>query len=275
MISYTPLRYPGGKAKIYKTVKEIIKNNNLSQKIYCEPFAGGFGLGLKLLLNGDVHRVIINDYDRHLYAFWMCVFNRTQDLVKKIKHTNITIEEWYKQKEVYNQYQNKSLLDVGFSTLFLNRTNYSGILKGGPIGGLEQKGNYKIDCRFQKNRLIKMIENISKYKNCVEIYNNDAVTLINLLKYKEKDIFYNFDPPYVNKAKDLYLNAFQEKDHIHLYESISNINTQWIVTYDNVELIKDLYKNFPMIEQELGYSVSSKRKVKELVIYNVKRVDFC
>lgn len=268
-MNLTPLRYPGGKAKIYNFVSKVISDNNLSNKIYVEPFSGGFGLGLKLLINGDVNRVIINDYDLHIYAFWYCVFNQTEALINRISETVINIDEWYKQREIYKNADQNSLLDIGFSTLYLNRTNYSGILKGGPIGGLSQRGKYKIDCRFNKNKLISLIEKIAQYSNNVEIYNLDAIDLINVLKPREKELFYNFDPPYVNKAKDLYLNAYNESDHVSLKVAIENIKTEWIMTYDNVELIRSIYSKYPCVEQEFAYTVCSKRKVNELLIHNL------
>ncbi len=269
MKSYTPLRYPGGKAKIYNTVKEIIKENNLSGKVYVEPFSGGFGLGLKLLINGDIKKVIINDFDRHIYAFWKCVFNHTQKLIQKIENVQINVAEWRNQRNVYNNYLKNSIIDVGFSTLFLNRTNYSGILKSGPIGGFGQNGTYKMDCRFNKTELVKLIKTIAKYKDAVEIYNYDVKSLIKKLKNREQELFYNFDPPYVNKGKELYLNSYEEKDHECLKKIVENIDTEWIMTYDNVELIKTLYSNYTQVEQKLTYSVSSKRKVDELMIFSL------
>ena len=268
MRTFTPLRYPGGKAKIYNIVKKIIETNNLANKVYVEPFSGGFGLGLKLLMKGDIHRVIINDYDQHIYAFWKCVFCHTTALISKIETTNITIEEWKKQKNIYENFHQYSLIDVGFSTLFLNRTNYSGILKSGPIGGMDQKGEYKIDCRFNKFAIVKLIKSISQFRRCVEIYNYDAIKLIKKLKPREHELFYNFDPPYVNKGKELYLNSYNDLDHIHLKEEIKNLNTEWIMTYDNCELIRNIYSSYSLLEQELNYSVYSKRKVYELMIFS-------
>lgn len=266
MNNFSPLRYPGGKAKIYSVVKDIIIKNNLSHKIYVEPFSGGFGLGLKLMFNGDIERFIINDYDRHIYAFWKCVFQYTKELIKRIEIVDITIEEWNKQKEVYNNHEKYSLIDVGFSTLFLNRTNYSGILMSGPIGGFSQRGKYKLHCRFNKKRLIETINKISSYKNKVKVYNKDAIKLIRKLKSNENKVFYNFDPPYVNKGAELYLNSFVEKDHRELKDEINNIRTEWIMTYDNVGLVKGLYSEYEQSELKLTYSVGSKRKEKELII---------
>ena len=264
------LRYPGGKAKIYKKVSEIISANDLSSKTYCEPYSGGFGLGLKLMLNGDIEKFIINDYDRHIYSFWKSVFCHTKKLIEKIRNTDITIEQWHIQKEIYNNPKGRTIVEIGFSTLFLNRTNFSGILMSGPIGGFKQTGKYKINCRFNKEGIIELIKKVASHKKKVKIYRKDAVKLIDMLKPTEQDIFYNFDPPYVNKGEELYLNAYKQKDHIELSKKIDKIDTEWIMTYDNVELIKGLYSKYNQFTFDLLYTVSSKRTEKELMISNMK-----
>jgi len=271
------MRYPGGKAKIYFIVRKIVEDNNLSQKTYVEPFAGGFGLGLKLLLNKNMKGFIINDLDRHIYAFWFSVFNDTERLINKIEVTEITLLEWHKQKQVYANHEQHSLLDVGFSTLFLNRTNFSGILSAGPLGGVNQDGKYKLDCRFNKRSIIDTIRLVSKHKEYVEVYNMDAIHLIEYLKVREQDVFYNFDPPYVGKGKELYLNAYEILDHVNLRNEVNKVKAKWIMTYDNVELIKNLYDNHEQVDISLSYSVSSKRKENELMISNIslKSLNVC
>ena len=73
------------------------------------------------------------------------------------------MKEWEKQKRIYENTRSEFLL--GFATFFLNRTNYSGVITGGPIGGFEQKGQWKIDARFNKKSLIDRIERISYFKS--------------------------------------------------------------------------------------------------------------
>lgn len=264
----SPLRYPGGKTKMYNLVKNIIHSHKMDNLVYVEPFSGGFGIGINLLCNGDMKRFIINDYDYHIFAFWKTIFNYTKQLIEFVNEVDINILEWKRQKEIYDHYEDYSLFEVGCSALFLNRTNFSGILKSGPIGGFNQAGKYKIDCRFNKNYLIKIIKEIAKHKNQVKIYNLDVVKLIKKLKPIENEVFYNFDPPYVEKGPELYLNSFKKADHINLMNEINKINTKWIMTYDQVPLIRNLYGNYYMSEYIQGYSINRKRKEKELFISN-------
>lgn len=264
----SPLRYPGGKGQMYDNIEYIIRANRLSNKTYVEPFAGGFAVGLELLRNEIVPRAIINDIDFHIYAFWKAVFYRSEYLIEKINSTPVTIEEWKKQRNIYEKCDKRSLLKVAFSTLFLNRTNFSGVIKGGPIGGFAQKGKYKLDCRFSKKRLSNIISEISQFRDRIEIYNLDAKCFIkDILSKRQKEIFVNFDPPYVKKGKCLYTNFYNSEDHKELGTCIlKDLKCDWIMTYDNEPLIKEIYRNTLYFPFDLGYSVNKHIKATELFI---------
>ena len=179
--TYTPLRYPGGKTQVYEFVKELIKENNCHT--YIEPYMGGAGVAMKLLLLGDVEKIIVNDYDKSIYAFWYSVLYLTEELIDKIENTNITIDEWKIQKSIQDDKENVSdILLLGFSTLFLNRTNRSGIIKAGVIGGKNQNGKYKLDCRFSKSDIINKILEISKHKKQIKLFNMDAEQFIKSIR---------------------------------------------------------------------------------------------
>ena len=141
----SPLRYPGGKSRITNFVAKLIKDNNITGGCYVEPFAGGAGVALNLLLDGIVDRIFINDKDRSIYAFWDSAINHTERFICRLESVNVTIEEWKKQREIQLNKENANLFDLGFSTFFLNRTNRSGIIMAGVIGGISQTGKWKID----------------------------------------------------------------------------------------------------------------------------------
>ena len=253
---------------MYDKIKHIIHANALDQKTYVEPFAGGFAVGITLIRNNIVRKAIINDIDFHIYAFWKAVFFETKKLTEKIESTPINMDEWHNQRAIYDKCNRKSLFDVAFATLFLNRTNFSGVLKAGPIGGQNQTGKYKMDCRFPKKRICNLINDISQYKERIEIYNMDANEFItDILKPAQKDLFINFDPPYVKKGKALYTNFYDIDDHRKLKDCITeNLNCDWIMTYDNNDFIKSIYKNFFVYELNLGYSANIHRKGTELFV---------
>ena len=276
-ITCTPLRYPGGKSKLYKYTKKLIESNNLNRCTYMEPFAGGCGLALELLITNIVDKLILNDIDISIYAFWYCVLNKKNELVDLIKKTDITLDQWYIQKEIQVNKYDHDLLTLGFSTLYLNRTNMSGILKAGPIGGRAQDGKYLIDCRFNKSDIIKKINKIHTLKDKIEFYNMDAEDFIEkVIRKQDNHSLVFFDPPYYNKGPWLYENHYKHEDHISLSRKITTIDTPWIVTYDNTEQIREMYSEFSQEEYLLNYSVRKKCSGSEVMIYspNIQSVSF-
>lgn len=219
---FSPLRYPGGKARLAPIIREVMIANALIDGTYVEPFSGGFGIGLSLLLRGHVSKVVINDLSPEIYSFWLsCVFD-TESFCKKILNAELSVENWYKQKHIFANSSMHSVLDVGFATFFLNRTNVSGVLNGGPIGGVDQSGNYKIDARFNKSGLIDRIKMISRMKSRIELYNLDAIDLIDRTCGKLHNTLYYFDPPYFVQGGNLYYNYYKPSDHKVLLGAIES-----------------------------------------------------
>lgn len=267
---YSPLRYPGGKGKVADYFKQIFKDNLLYDGVYVEPYAGGASVALSLLLNQYASKVIINDIDRSIYAFWHSVLYKTEELCKLIEDTPVNVATWNHQKKIQKHKSKHGLLKVGFSTFYLNRTNRSGILNAGIIGGKEQTGTWKIDARFNKKDLIKRIQRITDYKDQIELHNFDAVELVKTLRktLPTKSLFY-FDPPYYVKGKDLYLNYYQDSDHQEIADEIGKLNKQkWIVTYDCVPSIENLYTDFRQVKYNLNYSAAQPSKGEELMIFS-------
>lgn len=268
---YSPLRYPGGKNKLAAFIAKICAENNITGH-YIEPYSGGASVALYLLIEGHVNHITINDRDRSIYAFWHSVLNNTNRLIERIQATDITLEEWRRQKKVQENKKKANLVDLGFSTLFLNRTNRSGILTGGMIGGIEQEGEYKIDCRFNKKDIIGRIREIKKKKKNITLYRKDALKLIEIIQEREKQpekaIFY-FDPPYYLKASSLYMNYYNEKDHKRVGQAIRNIEgLKWVVSYDNHSFIKQVYQGLPSKEYSFTHSAFESREGKEILFFS-------
>jgi len=261
----SPLRYPGGKARIAPMVYELIKNLSPTITTYYEPFCGGSGISLYLLMNDLVDYIAINDYDRSIYSFWRAVFNDTDKLITLIERSPVTVCEWKKQKNIYLT-SSKYSVNFAFATLFLNRTNRSGIISAGPIGGYKQEGKWKIDARYNKVEIINRILNISEYKKRVKINNMDIRRYINTYDFDNK-CFIFFDPPYINNGKRLYKNALTLKDHIEIADVIKNINqANWIVTYDDHKLVRSLYSEYCIKQFPIQYSAAIKKMGNELMI---------
>lgn len=268
-ITYTPLRYPGGKSKLYPFLSSLLKQNNLDNCIYVEPFAGGAGLALSLLMRNNVRQIIINDYDYSIYAFWHCILNDTERFIYAIERIPVTIDEWFKQREIQKTPNNSSLFEIGLSTFFLNRVNRSGIIKGGVIGGIEQNGQYKLDCRFNKTDLIRKIKKVASSNYKIQLYNMDVKDFItNIISALPKDTLVYFDPPYIVQGYNLYCNFFTEKDHYELSKLIKELRIPWILTYDKEPFVYSAYNDYKISELNLTYSAGSKRFGAELLVYS-------
>lgn len=262
---YSPLRYPGGKTFLFPFFDSVIANNGLKKTTYIEPFAGGAGAALALLMSGKVERIVINDLDKAIYAFWKSAVFESVKFIKKIKSTPITIKEWKKQKAIYNN-PRSSEFTLGFATFFLNRTNTSGILNGGPIGGMKQTGKYKINARFNKENLAERINQLAFFKDKISVFNKDGLELINDYLNK-KNTFIYLDPPYFEKGASLYLNHYKKEDHEALSKKLNdNPDAFWLLTYDNRKEIKSLYPDRKIVSFSLNYNAYESRRGREIMI---------
>lgn len=267
-IHFSPLRYPGGKNCIFSFVSKIFYENNLVGINYAEPYAGGAGLALRLLYEGYVDHIYINDLDKSIYAFWISIFNQPDEFCKWIEELDITIANWNKYKKI--QYSSDSVdnFELAKSTFFLNRTNISGVIKGGVIGGQDQKGKYKIDARFNKQDLIKRIQKLATIKDRISISNLDGLSFLNILNKKKEEIFIYLDPPYFQKGADLYMNFYSKEDHKKLSRYIRNLNKKWMVSYDNHDFILNLYAKQTKILYKLSQAASNRIGDEVLIFSN-------
>ena len=264
----SPLRFPGGKTSIWRMIAKILTDNALEKGHYVEPYAGGCGLALSLMFRGYVHELYLNDIDRSIFTFWKAIIHHTDRFIAKVQETPVTMEEWHKQRSIQETGKNAKDFDLGFSTFYLNRTNRSGIiLKSGVIGGYHQQGKYKLDCRFNKDRLVEKIRRIAKYKHRIHLYNLDALEFIEKMDDKlPGDTFYFIDPPYYVKGSALYTNFYELHDHEQVASRILGLKRPWVLTYDNSPIIRNLYRTRRQFKFNVSYSAARKRIGTELLI---------
>lgn len=262
----SPLRYPGGKSALYPRLRKLIRDMGLAGCTYVEPYAGGVGAGLGLLATGQVERVVINDLDPAIYAFWATVQSDPGWLIEQIRKTELDVNEWRRQREIYQSADTSRRSELGFATFYLNRTNRSGVLNGGPIGGLDQSGNYKIDARFNREGLAERIRILSLYSDNIIPTSQDGIEIIE--KYAKQDnTFIYADPPYFEKAGSLYLNAFSPDDHTALARVLNSYaDRPWLLTYDNVPQVAKLYRDRRRRKFELNYSAHRVGKATEIAV---------
>ena len=262
--TYTPLRFPGGKTKIYPLVEAIIDANGLDGCIYGEGFCGGAGLAMKLLLKGKVSEVVLNDADPAIFSIWSAVVNDTAKLCDFISEVPLDISEWKRQREVYTRSDAPSL-ELGKAAFYLNRTNRSGMLEGGVIGGMEQKGSYKLDARFNRKNLIAKVARIGELSDKIALHNLDISDFLyqEAPKLGDAALLY-LDPPYVAKGPGLYKSSFDDEKHRRLVAEVRSYSGKWMLTYDNDPLVRELYvpdSTWPITVDSVtvGYSAASTR----------------
>lgn len=262
----SPLRYPGGKAKLFPFFAELIKVNGLFGAEYCEPYAGGAGLAIRLLVNGYVNSLAINDIDQSIYSFWSAALNDTERFCRLIDKTPVDIDEWYRQRDIWEDGDAGNMLALGFSAFFLNRTNRSGVIEGaGPIGGYEQKGEWKLGVRLVKDKQIENLKALSRYAQQIKITNLDALKFIDK-KIERKNALVYLDPPYYVKGHKLYKNFYTHDDHVQIARKMkAHRKAKWVVSYDDVSPIRKAYSTFDPISYSLNYSAGEKTLGREVI----------
>lgn len=261
----SPLRYPGGKSALAGFFGDVIDFLELRDATYVEPYAGGVGAGIALLRQGIVKKLVINDIDPAVHAFWQSVVEDNERFVRRVQTVPLTIDVWQEQRAIYKS-KAADPFDLGFAFFFLNRTNRSGILNAGVIGGQAQTGTYKIDARFNRETLVARLTAIGDLAERISVTDLDGRTVIQ--NYAENpSTFMYIDPPYVQAGSQLYLNAFDSRDHRALAEVVNSVQgAHWLMTYDTAPLIQRLYANRFQCELELTYSARYPGQAEELLV---------
>lgn len=267
MKTSSPLRYPGGKSAMTGLLGAIRRMNNLGDYSIAEPFAGGAGASLGLLYLEETPSVLINDVDPAIHDFWWSLLNKSSLFIRKLDAVPVSVDEWRKQRKIYRSTARASRIGRGFSAFYLNRCNRSGIvMNGGPIGGIEQAGKWKIDARFNKEDLRRRCEKVYEFRDRISVSNNDGLEFISEVCRGKTFLF--IDPPYFEKGSSLYLNSLDEAYHQRLASKLKRLTSvAWVLTYDDCQEIRDMYSGWASVKSfDLRYTASERRKGKELMI---------
>lgn len=262
----SPLRYPGGKAKMGTFLQLVLTGQSLRPTTYAEPFAGGAGAALHLLTKGVVERVALNDLNDGIASFWSAVFNDSERLLAAVLSTEVTLTTWHRQREIYLD-PSREAFERGFATFFLNRTNRSGILGARPIGGLEQTGTWKLDARFNKDDLVRRIRYLAQFRDQVSITQLDGRAFLRELDDETGSTFFYVDPPYLKQGENLYLANMRYRDHVELARTLRQLKSPWVLTYDWDERIPtELYPGLPCAAFSISHTAAKQHLGMEYLV---------
>ena len=267
----SPLRYPGGKAKLAPFIKEVFERNNLTDGHYAEPYAGGAGLALTLLFDDFVRHIHINDLDRAVYSFWWAVLNEPERLCQLITDTPVTPGSWERQRHVQIDKATADPLSLGFATFFLNRTSRSGITaSGGMIGGKNQQGPWGIDARYNVRSLIARIQRIASFRSRISLTNLDAIDFLASLAplLPDRSLTYLDPPYYVKGQRRLYANCYSPADHESIAGALDSYPHCWLTSYDYAPEILSLYSHHRCHVYSLQYTASTRRSGAEAIFFS-------
>ncbi|WP_394524910.1 DNA adenine methylase [Paenarthrobacter nicotinovorans] len=264
----SPLRYPGGKARLAPYFRRLIDAQPSRPRQYAEPFAGGAGAALALLTQGHVDRIHINDINPGIAAFWEGVFNDTEHFARAIETAEVSLEKWHEWRQIYAAGEDADRFDLGFATFFLNRANRSGILEARPIGGLDQTGTWKIDARFNKTALAERVRFLGQYSDAVTIHQKDALAFLNDLEPLGNDTFVYVDPPYIEEGERLYLHAFGAS-HGSLSAHLAATSLPWVLTYDvHKDIRQTLYSELRCAIFEISHTAQKQHVGSEYMLFS-------
>jgi DNA adenine methylase len=244
----------------------LILENELLGIRYVEPYAGGASVALSLLFEDYVSSVVINDLNRGVYALWLAVLTDTDRLCELVQTVPVTVDEWQRQREIAFSH-NSSDLERGFATFFLNRTNRSGIVSGGVIGGLDQIGRWKIDARFPRDELIRRIRKVARFRSRITLTCEDTLALLGRARPDNSSLYF-LDPPYYDRGHRLYDNFYSHGDHVTIRDAILKLNSVWVVSYDAAKPILQMYSDYQSLRYTLAYSANARLFGSEVMFFS-------
>lgn len=268
---FSPLRYPGGKGRFAPFIAQLIVENDLEGCQYIEPFAGGAAVALDLLFSGTASQVHINDIDRAIFDFWEAATSHSDALIDLLESTPVTIDEWHKWRAVLRGHEQANQVERGFATLFMNRTNRSGILQAGVIGGKAQSGTYRLDARFNRAEIGRRLEKIAVHREAISVSCLDAAELLRRAdEFMPSQGFVYLDPPYFVKGQGLYRNYYEPGDHQEIADIVqaAEFPLPWLVSYDDAPEIVGMYKQSVRHNYELSYSAQNSYAGAEVMFFS-------
>lgn len=264
-------RFPGGKRRLSSQIMSCLSPFLTKTKNYYEPFVGGGSISIAIAKEYPNKEITVNDIDENIYSFWDLISNNEkyeiEELIRLIQ-IKPTIDLFYELKSK----KPKTNIEKAYYAIFFNRCTFSGISFAGPIGGRNQNSKYKVDCRYNAQKLINDVQILADlFQNRLVATNMHFKDFFNLYMINDPDPYTIYcDPPYYMKGKELYPYSMSDKEH-HLLSHLLLSNTNpWALSYDQCSEIESLYLKSKILKINTKYSINGKKinwsKKQELLI---------
>lgn len=271
-------RYPGGKSRLAKQIFNIIEGkvdlNTVNS--YVEPFIGGGSMLLYIAQRLEkLQYCVINDKDNGIYAIWETLLSNPDVLIGKIKDYKPTVDSYIdfslrlNETDILDDYP---IEEMAFEKIALHQMSYSGLgLKSGsPIGGFEQKGKYKIDCRYNPDTMARKINDIVillRKISQIAVSNADCLEILDDNDIDNENTLIYLDPPYYQIGNTLYQEGMTENEHVELSKKMKSFDrANWFISYDDCPFIRDLYSDCSIETINANYTINNKGKKNEILI---------
>jgi DNA adenine methylase len=228
------LRFPGGKANLLTSLRPYLDRLVNGHDSFHDVFVGSGAVLLDVARRHPDLRLHANDADAGLMTFWRIVSSKAvMPFCERVMNTRPTLKLY---REMLASRPRRPE-DIAFRYYFLNRTSFSGLWRGGPIGGLTQRSRWKVDVEWRAEKSVNdILEAHRLLSGRLELA---CLAGVEYVAGHVRQPMY-CDPPYFERGDWLYAHKMTLADHLRLSQLLHSAR-HWLLTYDDSPAVRRLY----------------------------------
>ncbi|KNF08571.1 DNA adenine methylase [Gottschalkia purinilytica] len=253
----SPITWLGGKSRMVKKLIELIPEHIC----YTEVF-GGAGW---LLFGKKPSKVeILNDLDSNLMNLWNSIKYKPEKLIKSFDYTLISRETFEEYKKKYKQNNYNDDIEKAHIFYYLVKAGFGGEMVTQSFGTRKTRPN-----SLRLDKVDEVFMGAHKRLQKVTIENKSFEEIFKI--YDKNTTFFFLDPPYRNTS-GYPVGKFTDDKYKLLSECCKKCKGKFLLTINDDEYIRELFKGFNFIEHKVLYTInnntSKPKKFDELIITN-------